>query len=123
MDNQLISQIILNIAEIVGLVLSYYIIMFLKKKIGIENLKKIDTELQTNQELAKLAVLFVQKNFENADNQTKFREAFIALSEMLNKKGINISDNEIKVLIESALKVLKKEFGDTWKEEVKEVKV
>jgi LL-H family phage holin len=119
MDNQIFSQLILNIAEILGLIFSYFIIVFLKKKIGIENLKKIETELQTNQELAKLAILYVQKNFKNVDNETKFNEAYIALSEMLERKGITLNETEIKVLIEGVLKVLKKQFGDAWKEEVK----
>ena len=119
MDNQIFSQLVLNIAEIVGLILSYFIIVFLKKKVGVENLKKINTELQTNQELARLAILYVQKNFKNADDETKFNEAYIALSEMLGSKGITMSETEIKVLIEGVLKVLKKQFGDAWKEEVK----
>lgn len=118
MDGQILNELLLNIIYIVALIFSYFVISFMKKKVGVENLKKIETELYANQELAKMVVLYIQKNFETADNQTKFNEAYIALSEMLNKKGISLTENEIQVLIESSLKILKKQFGDTWKEEV-----
>lgn len=119
MDNQIISELFLNIMYIIGLIFSYFIIALLKKKLGIENLKKIDHEIQTNQELARLAVLYVQKSFKDVDSQTKYREAFIALSEMLNKKGIALTESEIQILIESSLKTLKKQFGNAWKEQVR----
>ena len=118
MDSEILSQLVLNLVGILGLIASYFIIAFLKKKVGLENLKKIDAELSTNEEMAKLVVLYIQKKFETADGETKFNEAYIALSEMLEKKGINLTETEIQVLIESSLKLLKKEFGDIWKEEV-----
>lgn len=118
MDNQIIGELLLNVVCIVGLILSYFIISLLKKKVGIENIKKIEAEIKNNQELAKLVVLYVQKYFETADSETKFNEAYIALSEILGKKGIALTETEIKVLIESALKILKKQFGDMWKEEI-----
>jgi LL-H family phage holin len=118
MDSEILSQLILNLIGILGLIASYFIIAFLKKKVGLENLKNINQELTNNQELAKLVVLYIQKKFETADGETKFNEAYIALSEMLEKKGINLTETEIQVLIESSLKILKKQFGVTWKEEV-----
>jgi LL-H family phage holin len=118
MDNQIIGELLLNVVYIVGLIVSYFIISLLKKKVGIENIKKIEAEIKNNQELAKLVVLYVQKYFETADSETKFNEAYVALSEILNEKGITLTETEIKVLIESALKILKKQFGDMWKEEI-----
>lgn len=119
MDNQLLGELFINIIYIFALVFSYFLILFLKKKIGIENLKKIEAEIYTNQELAKQVVLYVQKYFKDADSQTKYKEAFIALSNMLDKRGIVLSEDEVQILIESALKILKKEFGNEWKEQIK----
>lgn len=119
MDSQIISELILNLMYILGLTLSYFIIVFLKKKIGLENLKKIENEYFINQELAKSVVLYVQKTLGNASNEIKFNEACIALSEILSKKGIILTETEMKVLIESALKMFKKQFGDAWKEEIR----
>ena len=54
-------------------------------------------------ELAKIVVTAVEQIYKNLHGEEKFNKAYLALSEMLEERGIHISELEIKMLIEAAV--------------------
>lgn len=88
---------------------------WIKKLLGVATLSKIQHELTAEQSIARLGVMFVQQAFGHLDNQDKFDIAYSWLVKILQDKGFKVGDEEIEALIESSLKVLKKEFAHQWK--------
>lgn len=62
----------------------------------------------------KNVVIFVQQKYEELDGEEKFDKAYEAISEWLATKKINLTADEIEIMIESALKKAKDEFADSW---------
>lgn len=114
------EQIILSLLEqlislfiVVGLgLLSAY----LHKKLGIEKLKEVKSTIENKQQIVDLAVLFAQEAFKNLEGEDKFREVYVYASKKFKELGLNISGNELEVLIDSSVKRFRKEFGKSWKE-------
>jgi LL-H family phage holin len=98
----------------VGTIIAGYLITLLHKWLGTTNMKKIQQEIETHQELAKLVVSAVQQIYTNLHGSEKLAQATKMLSDLLANKGIKLSADEIHMLIESTLKGLKQEFVDTW---------
>ena len=119
MEDQ-ITKIAMDVLAILIPALCIFIIELLRRKLGIEKLKQIDSEIIAKQELAILAVQFVQQFYEELDGESKYYEASEWLSKQLKGKGLNFESDEIRGLIESSLKMLKMEFKETWKEVVEE---
>ena len=84
------------------------------QKVGIEKMKKLTAELENKQDIVQTAILFVQQVFRNLDGPAKYAEAVKAATAALNDKGLSVTEDEIKRLIESGLKMLKMQFEDTW---------
>ncbi len=93
-----------------------FLIAYIKKCIGTEGVNKINLELESKKELAETAVLFVQQFYKAYDGNEKYIEASKYLSDRLTEKGFKVSDDEIRALIESALKQCKLVFEDKWYE-------
>ena len=86
---------------------------WLRRKLGVERLAKIQRELETKQELAALAVKFVEQSFAGK-SEDKFTAAADWLAGRLAEKGISVSTAEITGLIEATLRAFKDEFGEGW---------
>ncbi|AGL03919.1 phage holin family protein [Desulfoscipio gibsoniae] len=86
----------------------------IRRKLGTENLNKIAVQLETKQDLALLAVRFVEQVYKDAGGQAKFNEALEWLSARANEHGIKITADEARGLIEAALRELKDSFGEEW---------
>lgn len=91
-----------------------FVINYLKNKIGTEKLKKIQEQLLAKKELAILAVKFAEQAFNSFDGETKYNEAAKFLSTRAKEVGLLISEDEIKGLIEAALRQIKDELGENW---------
>jgi len=87
---------------------------YLRRRVGTEKLKRIQEELATKQELATLAVRFVEQVYRDLHGQEKFQKAAEWLAARAQEHGIRLASEEIKGLIEAALRMIKDEFGEEW---------
>jgi len=95
-------------------------IELLRRRLGLENIKKIQAELETKQNLAILAVKFAAQAYQDLGGPQKYSHAALWLTNQVQKIGLNITPSEIKGLIEAALRIIKDEFGEEWAKVVKE---
>lgn len=105
------------IQYIVGLILTVaigFVINYIKKKIDIDTLHHIQKEFETKQILATMAVRFVEQAYTDFRGDEKLNKASDWLAEKLNSLGIKSNSSEIRVLIESSLKILQEQFGEEW---------
>lgn len=89
-------------------------IAWLYKRLGVEGMAKLQQQLETKQALAIAAVRFAEQVYYALDGQEKYGQAAFWLSTVAAGYGLDVSDAEIKGLIESALRTLKDEFADQW---------
>lgn len=68
---------------------------------------------KTKQAAAKTAVQFVEQVYKDIHGEDKLNKALSAASDMLQEKGITVSDLEMHVLIEAAVA----EFNNAFKKE------
>ena len=94
---QLLYAIITGIAGYVGIVIKNLCTKYINDK--------------TKAVVAKNAVQFVEQVYKDLHGEEKLNEALRAAAEMLNDKGITVSDLELRVLVEAAVS----EFNDAFK--------
>lgn len=87
------------------------VVELLRRKIGAERLNKIAWELEQKKELARLAVLFVEQAYKDLHGEEKYGQSAKWLSERAGEIGIKITPDEVKGLIESAVKQFKEEWS------------
>jgi len=114
--HDLFLQLLYDIIAILVPILVGYAIAWLQKRIGTEKLEAVVRELATKRELARVAVLFVQQAYKDLGGAEKYDKAAEWLSDAADKIGIQLTEEEIKGLIEAALKELKTELGEAWDE-------
>lgn len=70
---------------------------------------------KTKQEIAKIVVSGIEQCYQALDGPAKLEKAIEAATEMLNEKGIKVTEVELRMLLEGALgefnKVFEKETG------------
>ncbi len=118
--NEVVAPLLQDALLLLVTVLAGFMVAWLKKRLGVEGMKKIETELALKQELAFLAVRFVEQAFKDLKGEEKYTQAAKWLSERAGEIGLNITTREIKGLIEAALRTFKDEFGEEWAEAKKE---
>ena len=102
MDERLF-QIILAVIPVLGTVLTVYIIPIIKSKIGNENLAKYEY-------WASLAVKAAEMLWvETGHGEDKKQYVVDFLNNMFNKNKIVITEQQIEILVESAVKQMKLE--------------
>lgn len=122
MDANLLFELIVEIVKPVLAVLvpfaAYFVVDLLRRKAHEAGIDIARAKTWRKNELARYAVLFAQQAYKSAGGQEKYLQASVWLAERLAQANINITDEEIRGLIESALKELKLEFGAAWDEAV-----
>ena len=68
---------------------------------------------KTKKEVVRTAVMAVQQLYTNLNGEEKLQKALEAISDMLEEKGIPISDLEMRMLIEAAVGEFKEAFKQT----------
>lgn len=109
-----ITQIVI---AVLGLILTPLIgaaVKYLFERIGTERLARIREELAAKQELADLAVRFVEQAYRDYKGDAKLQAACDWLADRAKEKGIALGSEEIRGLIEAALRLIKDEFGEEW---------
>ena len=86
---QLLYMAITAIAGYIGIVIKNLVTKFLNDK--------------TKLTVAKTAVQYVEQVYKDLHGEEKLQQALKAASDMLAEKGINITDLEMRVLIEAAV--------------------
>ena len=109
-----IIQIALEVLAILAPVLAALIVELLRRKLGTEKLKQVKEELASKQELALLAVRFVEQVYIDLHGPEKYDKAAWWLANRALEKGIMLQTDEIKGLIEAALRQMKDAFGEEW---------
>lgn len=96
---EILFAIITAIAGYIGIVVKGLVTKYLNDK--------------TKLAVAKTAVQFVEQVYKDLHGEDKLNEALIAASAMLAEKGINITDLEMRVLIEAAVAEFNEAFNKT----------
>lgn len=89
-------------------------IAWLSKRLGVEGVAKLRQQLEAKQALALAAVRFAEQAFYDFDGPRKYNEAATWMQQMAARYGLQVTEDEIKGLIESALRLLKDEFAEQW---------
>jgi hypothetical protein len=74
----------------------------------------------TKQVLASLAVKFVEHAYTDLHGQEKYEQAAVWLADRAHESGIKMNADEIKGLLEAALRMVKDEFGEQWAKMISE---
>ena len=94
--------------------------------VGVQ-LKKLYTDkvnTKEKQEVVQSTVTYIQQVYWDLKGEEKLEKAVETASDWLTSKGINVSDSELRVLIESAVYNMKKGFETTTAElKVPEIQV
>lgn len=95
-----------------GLQIMYTIITAIAGYVGIvvKNLVTKYINDKTKAAVAKTAVQFVEQVYKDLHGEEKLKEALVAAAQMLNEKGITVSELELRVLVEAAVA----EFNDAF---------
>lgn len=112
--NDQIVNLAYDVLAILLPVLAVILAEWLRRKLGVESLARIQRELETKKELAALAVKFVEQVYVDYDGEDKYLNAMKWLNQRAYELGINISIEEAQGLIEATLRAFKDEFGDGW---------
>ena len=100
MDDRLF-QIILAVIPVLGTILTVYIVPYIKAKIGTENLSKYEYWVN----IAVKAAEMLWKETGHGSDKKQYVVDF--MNNMFNSKKIIITEEQINLLIESAVKQLK----------------
>lgn len=103
-----------------GTTILYSIITAIAGYIGVvlKNLYQKYINDQTKQNVAKTCVQAVEQIYKDLHGEDKLNKALESASEMLESKGITVSDIELRVLIEAAVGEFNDAFGKTSTESV-----
>lgn len=111
-----ILRVLYDIIAVLVPILVAYLVAWIEKRLGSEKVQKIIYELETKKELARIAVMFVQQAYKDLGGPEKYEKAAEWLSDMSEYMGLDLTPDEVKALIEAALKELKAELGEAWED-------
>jgi len=103
-----------NILIILVTLAAGYLVAYLRKRLGVEGMQKLELELALKQELAETAVRFVEQTFRDLHGQKKYSQAAEWLAARAGEIGLKVTAEEIKGLVEAALRAFKDEFSEQW---------
>ena len=95
-------------------VLAVMAVGWIRERIGVEGMEQVKMELYAKQELARLAVRSVEQVYRDIGGQKKLDHALNWLGNQFKDKGFKLDDDEMRGLIEAALREMKDAFGEEW---------
>jgi len=116
--DDLLLRVLYDVLVLLATVAAGYAVAWLRKRLGVEGMKKIEAELATKQELAGLAVRFVEQVYKDIHGEAKYQKAAEWLAARASELGLKVTPEEVKGLIEAALRTFKDEFGEEWAKQV-----
>ena len=106
MNSDFITQIGVDLLAILVPALVTMGIAFLKKKLDTATYDNIKTQLETKSGLAWTAVTFVEQVYKELPGEEKYVKAAEWLASEATSIGINLTTDQIKGLVESAVKLM-----------------
>ncbi|MDI6711451.1 MAG: phage holin [Bacillota bacterium] len=119
--DDLLLRVLYDVLVLLATVATGYAVTWLRKRLGVEGIKRIEAELAAKQELAALAVRFVEQVYKDIHGEAKYQKAAEWLAARAEELGLKITPEETKGLIEAALRTFKDEFGEKWAKPVSTV--
>lgn len=95
--NQIIEAIMPYVVMIVTAIAGY-VAVTIKNKLA----EKLDT--QTKKDVAEATVNYIQQVYEALDGKAKMEMALDTATQWLNEKGIKVSETELTILLEAAIR-------------------
>jgi len=117
--HDLLIRVLYDVLILLATVAAGYTVAWFRKRLGVEGMKRIEAELATKQELAALAVRFVEQVYRDLQGEQKYQKAAEWLAARAAELGLVVTADEIKGLIEAALRAFKDKFGEEWAKVVK----
>jgi len=117
--SELILHLLYDVLILLATVAAGYAVAWLRKRLGVEGMRRIEAELATKQELAALAVRFVEQVYRDLHGEEKYTKAAEWLAARAGELGLAVTRDEVKGLIEAALRAFKDKFGEEWAKVVK----
>jgi len=111
---EVITKAIGVLLELAVTALAVYGLAYLKARFGTETLQRVNEELQLKQDLVAVIVKYVEQAFYDLEGPQKLDLATNLVAEQLGKLGLTIDGDEIKTLIEAAIREFKDVFGEEW---------
>ena len=111
---ELVTNLAYDLLILLATAAAALLIAWLKKRLGVEGVNKVKAELEAKQELATLAVRFVEQVYKDLHGPDKYQKAAEWLAARAQEHGLKLTADEIKGLIEAALRELKDAFGNEW---------
>lgn len=110
-----LQQVIINaaisiITILIGVAVDAFRKWTLEKRAELET-KKSATQLEILDAVARSAVNFVEQVYKEARGDEKLMRALVAAQKELKVSGIDVSDDQLRVFIEAAVKTA----NDSWK--------
>jgi len=113
MEDKLV-QLAYDLLAILIPVLAALAVEYLRRRLGTEKVKRIQEELAAKQELATMAVRFVEQVYKDLHGPDKYQKAAEWLAARAGRYGLALTPDEVKGLIEAALRGFKDAFGEQW---------
>lgn len=113
MEN-LILSVIYDVFAVLITVATGYFVAWLRQKLGAEGIRRVHHELAAKQDLAIVGVKYAEQALRSALGSEKYRAAADWIKKQADRIGLDLSDEEIDVLVEWALREIKDQFGDQW---------
>lgn len=110
----IIMQLAFDVLSILIPALAALTVEYIRRRLGTEKLKRIQEELATKQELAALAVRFAQQCWASSPGPERYQKAAEWLASRATERGLKVTPDEVKGLIEAALRMAKDQFGEEW---------
>lgn len=117
--HDLLVRVLYDVLILLATIAASYAVAWLRKRLGVEGMKRIEAELATKQELAALAVRFVEQVYRDLHGEEKYTKAAEWLAARAGELGLTVTADEVKGLIEAALRAFKDEFGEEWAKNVR----
>jgi len=114
MDQSIVWNVVYAVLKLLVTAGAAFFVEYLRRRLGTERLIKIQEELITKQSLANLAVKFAEQSYQQLHGDEKYNKAAEWLAARARELGLKVSADEIKGLIEAALRSIKDEFGEQW---------
>lgn len=112
--HDLLVKVLYDVLILLATIAAGYAVAWLRKRLGVEGMRRIEAELATKQELAALAVRFVEQVYRDLHGEAKYQKAAEWLAARIGELGLAVTADEVKGLVEAALRAFKDKFGEEW---------
>ncbi|HCF51249.1 MAG TPA: phage holin [Syntrophomonas sp.] len=113
MDTALIN-LAYSFLSLVIPVIAVMVVELIRRYLGLQKMAQVNEAITNKKALALIAVRFAEQTYQDLHGEEKFNKAASWLAEQVDQYGFNVSETEIKGLIEAALRQLKDEFASEW---------